>query len=138
VSNTTPTRKRPLQAYIMKVSWPIEGILIASTKNLSIFFYFYLFCPNSLFQTTIPFSLHPDGDLRRSSWPCRPRTTLRRASPNGILPGEAIQGDRCEFTHHLEAGSQTATQRSQTASSYSPIVIPLAQPIRLPASLTEP
>jgi hypothetical protein len=38
VSNMTPTKGRPPQADIMKVSWPTEGIPVASTKNLSIHF----------------------------------------------------------------------------------------------------
>jgi hypothetical protein len=97
-----------------------RGHPIASTKTLSIHFYFYPFCSNSLFQTPIPFSLHPGGGLRRSRWPCRPRTTLRRTSPDGVPPGEAIQGDRREFAHHPEADGQTATRRGQTTSPYSP------------------
>jgi hypothetical protein len=61
--------RRSPQTHIIKVSWPIERILITYTKNLLILFYFYLFCPNSLFQTSILFSLHPGGGLRRSRWP---------------------------------------------------------------------
>jgi hypothetical protein len=120
---------RPPQAYIMKVSWPIEGHPIASTKKLSILFCFYLFCPNFLFQTPILLSLHPDGGVRRSRWPCRPRTTLMRALPDGVPPGGAIQGDQREFAHHPEAGGQTATHHGQTTN---PCSSP-ARPIRPPA-----
>jgi hypothetical protein len=137
VRNTTPSWGRPPQAYIMKVSWLIEAIIVASTKNLSILFYFYLFCPGSLCQPPILFSLRPCGGLRRSRWPCRPRTTLRLVPPDGVTPGGATQGDRREFAHYLEAGGQTATHRGGTASHCSPTVRPPARPIRSPAPGTE-
>jgi hypothetical protein len=70
VGNTTPSRGRPPQAYLMTVPWPIEGISIASTKNLSILFCFNLFFPNSLLQPPILFSLHLGCRLRHSRWPC--------------------------------------------------------------------
>jgi hypothetical protein len=110
----TPTRRRPPQTYIMKLSWPIEGIPITSTNILLIRSCFYLFYPNSLFQTPILFSLHPDGGLRHSRWPCQPRTTLRRAPPDGVPPGGAIQGNRHEFTQYTGADGQTTTRRGQT------------------------
>jgi hypothetical protein len=87
---------------------------------------FFTFCPNSLFQTPIMFSLHPNGSLRRSRWPCRPRTSLSRALPDEIPPGGAIQGDRREFVHHPGVDGQTATRRGQTASPCSPTVRPPA------------
>jgi hypothetical protein len=39
--------------------------------------------------------------------------------------------------HHPEAGSQTATHRSHTASSYSPTVKPLARLVQPKAPGTE-
>jgi hypothetical protein len=107
VGNLTPSRGRPPQEYIMKVPWLIEGIPITSTKNLSILFCFYLFCPNSLFQTPILFSLHPGGGMRCSRWPCRPRTTLKRASPDGVPTGGVIQSNRREIVQHIGADGQT-------------------------------
>jgi hypothetical protein len=104
----TPSRGRPPQTYIMKVSWPIELLPISSTKNLSLLFCFYLFYPNSLFQPPIMFSLHLGGGLRRSRWLCRPRTTLRRASPDGSLPEKLSKANRREFTHHPGVDGQTA------------------------------
>jgi hypothetical protein len=74
----------------VKVSWSVEGLSITSTENLSILLCVYPFSPNSLFQTPIMFSLRPGGGLRHSRWPCRPRTTLRRASPDGFPHKEAI------------------------------------------------
>jgi hypothetical protein len=72
-------------------------------------FVFYLFCPNSLFQTPILFSLHPGGSLRHSRWPYRSRTTLRRASPDRVPTREVIQSNQCEFTHHPGADDHTAS-----------------------------
>jgi hypothetical protein len=105
MGNMTPTRGRPPQAYIIKVSWPIEGIPIAPTKNLSILLCFYPFYLNSPLQTLCMFSIHPDGGLRHSRWPCRPRKPLRQALPNGAPPRGAIQGDRCEFMHSTDPDS---------------------------------
>jgi hypothetical protein len=122
VGNTTLSQGRPPHAYIMKVPWRIEGIPIASTKNLSIRSCFYLFYPNSLFQPPILFSLHPGGGLRRSRWPCRIRTTLRRASPDGVPLGEAIQGDRREFAHYVGLDGQAVTRRGPTARLCTPTV----------------
>jgi hypothetical protein len=130
MSNMTPTHGRPPQTYIMKVSWPIQGIPIASTKILLIHLCFYLFCPNSLFQTPIMFSLYPGGGWRCSRWPCQPRTTLRQALPDVVPPKGVIQGDRREFAHHPGADCQTITRRSQAASPRSSMVRPPA-----PASL---
>jgi hypothetical protein len=103
----TPSQRRPPQTYIMKVSWSIDSIPIAYTKILLIHLCFYLFCPNSLFQTPILFCLRPGDGLRRSRWPCQPGTTLRRAHPNGVPPRGAIQGDRREFAQYVGADVQT-------------------------------
>jgi hypothetical protein len=43
MGNTTPTQGRPPQDYIMKISWPIEAIPIASTKIYQYFYVFILF-----------------------------------------------------------------------------------------------
>jgi hypothetical protein len=114
MGNTTPTRRRPPQAYTMKVSWPIEAVPIAHTKNLSVLLYFYPFYLNSPLQTLCMFSLRPGGGLRCSRWSCRPRTTLRQALPDGVPPGGAIQGDRCVFTHNTDPDGQTATHCGRT------------------------
>jgi hypothetical protein len=66
----------------------------------------------------------PSRQLSRSRWPCRPRTTLRRALPDGIPLGGAIQGDRCEFTHHPEADGQTASP-DPTASAWNGALSPV-------------
>jgi hypothetical protein len=116
----------------MKVSWPIEGISITSTKIYQYFSVFILF-PSFRFQPAILFSLHPDGGLRRSRWPCRPRTTLRRALPDGATLRGAIQGDRREFAHYPEAGGQTTTHRGRTANPCSSTVRPPARPVWPPA-----
>jgi hypothetical protein len=129
MGNTTPSWGRPPQAYIMKVLWLIEGLQIASTKNLSILFCVHQFCPRSLFQPPIMFSLHPGSALRCSWWPCQPRTTLRRALPYGAAPGGAIQGDRREFAQHPEVGGQTAIHRGQTTSLCLPIARLHAWPV---------
>jgi hypothetical protein len=131
MGNTTSSWGRPPQPYIMKVSWPIEGLPIATTKNLSILFGFYPFWHNSLFKTPILFSLRPDGGLRCSKLLCRPRTTLRRASPDGVPLGETIQGDQCEFARYTGADSQIATRHSQTVCLCSSTV-------RLPTRLARP
>jgi hypothetical protein len=60
------------------------------------------------------FSLRPGGGLRCSRWSCRPRTTLRRALPDGVPPRGAIQGDQCVFTHNTDPDGQTATHCGQT------------------------
>jgi hypothetical protein len=72
-----------LTANIMKVSRSIEAIPITSTKILSLLFVFYLFCPNSLFQPQIQFSLHPDGSLRCSRWPSDLEQPLGELLPTG-------------------------------------------------------
>jgi hypothetical protein len=135
--NTTSSRGRPPHAYIMNVSWPIKGVPIVSTKNLSIIFCFYLFCPNFLFQTSIMFSLHPGGGLICFRWPCRPRATLRRASPDGVPPEGAIQGDRREIVQHTGANGQTVTRHGQTASYCPTTARPSTQPVRPPAPRTK-
>jgi hypothetical protein len=122
MENTTPSRVRLPQAYIIKVSWPIEAITVASTKIYQYFYVFISFYPSSLFQPPIIFSLRPDGGLRRSKWPCRPRTTLRRASPDGVPPGGAIQSDWCELVHYTGSDIQTATMHGRTAHLCTPTV----------------
>jgi hypothetical protein len=94
----------------MKVAWPIEGLLIASTKNLSMLFCFYLFTLILSFKPPTSFSLRPDGGLRHSSWPCRPRITLKRASPKGVPLEEVIQGDQREIAQYTGADDQTAVR----------------------------
>jgi hypothetical protein len=91
-------------------------------KLLSICLCFLSLCPNSLFQAPIMFSLHLNGSLRRSRWPCQPRTTLRRALPNGFPPGGTIKGNRREITQNAEPDGQTATMHGQTTMSCSAMV----------------
>jgi hypothetical protein len=69
--------------------------------------------------------------LRHSRWPCRPRTTLRQASPDGVSPGGAIQGDRCEFVHYTGSDGQSATRRGPTACLCTSM-------IRLPLCVVRP
>jgi hypothetical protein len=88
--------------------------------------FFYLFCPNSPLQTLILFSLHLSGGFRHLRWSCRPRTTLRQAPTNGVPPGEAIQGNRHEFTHYTGADGHTATLCSQTTRLCIPTIRPPA------------
>jgi hypothetical protein len=137
VRSTTPTRGRPPQAYIMKVSWPIKDIPITSTKTFINMFMFLSLCPNSLFQSPILFSLRSGGGLRRSRWPCRPRITLRQTLPDGVPPGGAIQGDQREIAQNAETDGQTATTHGQTTRSCSATVIPPNRPVRPSASRTE-
>jgi hypothetical protein len=77
------------------------------------------------------FSPCPDGGLRCSRWPCRPRTTFMLALPERVPPGGVIQTDRREFMHYPEAGGQTAIHCSQAGSPYLLM-------LRLPTRLVQP
>jgi hypothetical protein len=102
-------------------------------KILLLHLCFYLFYPNSLFQPPTLFSPHPSGGLRCSRWPCRPRTTIRQAPPDGVPPGAAIQGDWHEFAHSTDPDSQNATVCGQTARFCSAMLRPPAWLVRPPA-----
>jgi hypothetical protein len=47
--------------------------------------------------------------LGHSRRPCRPRTILRRALPDGVPPRGAFQGDQLRFAHSTDADDQTAS-----------------------------